>query len=241
MRGVMMLKVAICDDMPHIADSVEELLFEYHATLFEAYVYYNANKLMQQMKETHFDIYILDIEMPKNNGIEMAKLIREKNMNVPIVFLTSFKNYMEEVFKIQTFDYIVKPLTKERFFPLLDRLTRYLDANNASFHFTYNKKDYHILFKDILYFEKNGRQVFIHTDDKVLVSNMTTSEVLAKLQNTFVQIHHSFIVNSRYIKEIGKSYLVIKSEKNKPIELPISRKFKEEAYQKIIAARREQL
>ncbi|WP_279403862.1 LytR/AlgR family response regulator transcription factor [Secundilactobacillus kimchicus] len=58
--------------------------------------------------------FILDIELPSSSGINVAKEIRKHNLNVPIIFLTNFSEYMEDVFQVQTFDYILKPVTEEK-------------------------------------------------------------------------------------------------------------------------------
>lgn len=63
-----MLKVAICDDEPVIANYVGNLLQNYDPDLFEPYVYYDPSKLIKQMDQLNFDMYILDIEFPGKNG-----------------------------------------------------------------------------------------------------------------------------------------------------------------------------
>ncbi|WP_141691046.1 LytR/AlgR family response regulator transcription factor, partial [Brochothrix thermosphacta] len=121
------MKVAICDDDPALTEHVNNLLVQYDSTLFETFTYYDSKKLIQQIDTEKFDCYILDIEMDTINGVELATLIRKKGILAPIVFLTSYKEYMEAVFQVQTFDYLLKPLDKKRFFQVLDRLKLYLD------------------------------------------------------------------------------------------------------------------
>ena len=73
------------------------------------------------------DIYILDIEMPRMNGLEVAKAIRTRDSKALIVFLTSHVKYMPDVFEVVTFDFISKPITEERLRALLDKAEIYLD------------------------------------------------------------------------------------------------------------------
>ncbi|EAF4531102.1 LytR/AlgR family response regulator transcription factor [Listeria innocua] len=234
-----MLKIAICDDDPYIANYVGELLQNYDSNLFDPFIYYEPQKLIKQMKEIDFDVYILDIETPELSGVEVADLIRQDNLNVPIIFLTSYQKYMEKVFKLQTFDYILKPLDHNYFFQVIDRAVRYLKVSNDRFNFSYKKADYRISLNNILYFEKNRRQVYIHVHSHdMYVSNMSTTEVISQLPATFVQVHTSFIINTDHIKEVGKNYVILNSNKNF-IELPISRKFKTEALQKILMRKRD--
>ncbi|MEB2300361.1 LytTR family DNA-binding domain-containing protein [Lysinibacillus xylanilyticus] len=228
-----MIKTAICDDIPQMADAVEELLIQYNQ-LFEASVFYYPQKLITHMKKTEFDLFILDIEFPNTTGIDLAEIIRQNNLNVPIIFLTNYREYMEDVFKVQTFDYIIKPVTKENLFPVLDRVMRYLDVGEERFIFSYNKISYSLKINELVYFEKNRRQVIIHTLNEDYVSNMSTTTILSKLNDCFVQVHTSFIVNVKYIKEIGNNFLILKKDNNNSIEVPMSRKYKETARDKIL-------
>ncbi|WP_374965472.1 LytR/AlgR family response regulator transcription factor [Lysinibacillus sp. RS5] len=229
-----MIKTAICDDIPQMADAVEELLIQYNQKLFESNVFYYPEKLIRHMKKTEFDLFILDIEFPNTTGIDLAEIIRQNNLNVPIIFLTNYKEYMEDVFKVQTFDYIIKPVTKENLFPVLDRVMRYLDVREERFIFSYNKISYSLKINDLVYFEKNRRQVIIRTLSEDYVSNMSTTTILSKLNDCFVQVHTSFIVNVKYIKEIGNNFLILKKDNNNSIEIPMSRKYKETARDKIL-------
>ncbi|PQD87123.1 LytR/AlgR family response regulator transcription factor [Enterococcus faecium] len=234
-----MLKAAICDDELGIANYVGNLLQNYDPDLFEPYVYYDLSKLIKQMDQLNFDIYILDIEFPGKNGMEVADFIRQNDFNVPIIFLTSYREYMEEVFKLHTFDYILKPLEQNYFFQVIERAIKYLGVLNNKFEFSYRKTDYRIALNDILFFEKNRRQVFINmTSQNKYVANMSTSEIIAKLPSTFVQTHTSFIINMEHIREIGKNYVRLSNCEN-IIELPISRKFKTDALTKILMRKRD--
>ena len=84
------------------------------------------------------------------SGIDLAK-IRERDILSPIV-LTSYKEYMEEVFQVQTFDYLLKPPTEDRLHQVLEKLRQQLEKNY--FVFSSNKVTYKIPTKDIIYFEK---------------------------------------------------------------------------------------
>ncbi|MHC9532271.1 LytR/AlgR family response regulator transcription factor [Dellaglioa sp. L3N] len=228
-----MINVAICDDLPKMTATVEKTLMNFDTTLFDISVFFNPQKLLTDITEHHYDLFILDIEFPNYSGIDIAKKIRENDLNVPIIFLTSFNEYMEEVFKVQTFDYIIKPISNENFFPVLQKVIQYLDIDTKSFSFTYNRVSYNLKFNDIIYFEKQKRMVIIHDRHKVYKMNMPTLKLLSALNNNFVQTQASYIVNIRFIKEIGSTYVIL-SYNSKTIEIPISRKFKHNAHDAIL-------
>lgn len=121
-----MLKVAICDDNPTLTEKINTMLFNYNPNIFETYTYYNPLKLVNQLDQENFDFFILDIEMSEMSGIDLAK----KSENVifyHLSFLTSYKEYMEEVFQVQTFDYLLKPPTEDRLHQVLEKLRQQLE------------------------------------------------------------------------------------------------------------------
>lgn len=169
--------------------------------------------------------------------MELATLIRKKGILAPIVFLTSYKEYMEAVFQVQTFDYLLKPLDKNRFFQVLDRLKLYLDKVEDTFIFSINKNKFKLKMSDIVYFEKDKRQVIIHSLSEKYRVYISTNQLLEQLNNDFVQIHASFIINCSYIKELGSNFLLLHYAQES-IELSISRRFKNKSHENIVMSMR---
>lgn len=234
------MKAAICDDQIATVTIIEKLLLDYPRQDFDIDAYSDPLRFLQNLQDNRYDLYFLDIEMPGADGIQLAEKIREKDAFAPIIFLTSYEQYMPAVFRLQTFDYIMKPPTKEKLFPVLDRAAKFLTTNEKKFNFEFNRKAYSIPFNEIIYFEKDRRKVIIHALTDQYSVTLTTKELLDKLQNDFVQIHTSYIVNSRYIKEIDHQTVTVKTDDQRT-ELPLSRGFQQEARQKIIAQMRELL
>ena len=234
-----MIKVAICDDEPVITQAIEDLMMEYDSSLFDVDIFYNPVRLIQSLQEKTYDLFILDIEFPDQTGLEIAEVIRENNYTCPIIFITSFKEYMEKAFKVNTFDYILKPVTKDKVFPALERAIKYLDVDEAKFTFTFNKVFYSLSFSEILYFEKNKRKALIHTPSGTYETIMQTNELLSKVNDNFVQVHTSFIVNVRHVKQIQNQTILMKINDKQTVEIPMSRKFKEHARKQILMKLRE--
>ncbi|MEE8824680.1 sensory transduction protein LytR [Lentilactobacillus sunkii] len=235
-----MIKVAICDDIPEMTTQVEMILNGYQPSEFQCTIFLTSEKLIDSLDNNDYDIFILDIELPGCSGIEIAKLIRKKNYNVPIIFLTSYSQYMPEVFEVQTFDYIIKPVNLAKLTPVLDRVIRYLDLDNNHFSFMFNRISHNLKFNDIMFFEKQRRQVIIHTVNDNVMANMSTADILEKLDNSFVQVHNSFIINPRYIQEVGNNYVIL-GVAGESLQIPISRKFKNTARDKMISQLRKEI
>ena len=235
----MAIKVAICDDVPVFAKDIEDLMLEYDSSLFEIDIFYNPFRLIELLKRNRYDLFILDIEFPNVSGIEIAEIIRKNNYTCPIIFITRFKEYMEKAFKVNTFDYILKPVTKDKLYPTLNRAIKYLDLNDSKFMFTFNKVFYSLSFSEIIYFEKNKRSVLIHTPSDTYETLLQTRALLSKVNHNFVQVHTSFIVNVRYVKQIRNNCVVSNLNDKQTVEIPISRKFIDSARKQILMKLRE--
>lgn len=230
----MVIKVAICDDVPILTKAIEDLMLEYDALLFDIDIFYNPFRLIESLKENTYDLFILDIEFSNLSGIEIAEIIRKDNYTCPIIFITSFKEYMEKAFKVNTFDYILKPVTKDKVFPALNRAIKYLDSNDSKFMFTFNKVFYSLSFSEIIYFEKNKRKVLIHTPSDIYETILQTNALLSKVNDNFVQVHTSFIVNVRYVKQIINNTIIVKLNDKQTVDIPMSRKFVDRARKQIL-------
>jgi len=227
------MRVAICDDIPEIAHQTDELLVKYSKKHFNTDVFYDPERLLDACENEHYDFFILDIEMPSMSGVELAEKIREKDVGSPIIFLTSYKEYMEDVFRLQTFDYLLKPIAEEKMFALLDRILKYLNVSEKRFAFTFNKISHSLLLSEILYFEKNKRTVFIHTKTQELEMLMTTNELLKQLDEQFVQVHNSYIVNIQYVKELRKNEVLLTNGVSVPMSRSFAKKTQEVIFEKL--------
>ncbi|MFA9375885.1 MAG: LytR/AlgR family response regulator transcription factor [Lachnotalea sp.] len=234
------LNIAICDDSPMDIEKVESIFEKMVNKAFEYDVFFSGEELLTYT-ENHsikYNLYILDIEMEKMNGLSLAKKIRESDSKALIVFLTSYSSYVFEVFEIITFDFILKPITYEKLNIVLDKVMNYLQLTKKNFTFSYRQNHFTISCDEISYIEKKGRQAFIHTDFENYKSNMTIADIWKQLdKNVFSHIHESIIVNLEYIREIKRDELCLKDGKL----LYISRVHKHEVKEKHLAYLKEKI
>lgn len=234
---ILMLKIAICDDNQEFTNYFEEIVEEiYPCNQFIIDIFNSPIRLLDIMKESNYDIFFLDVEMPEMNGVDLAKRIRNFDNKAFIIYLTSYSQYMKDVFKVNTFDYLMKPINKKELANTFERISKITNTNFKYFQYSKGKNTYRILFKDIIYLEKDGRYTLLYStsiEDKFI---MNTDEVLNKLDDTFVQIHKSFIVNSNYIELLNKDViecrLTARYSKDH-VQLPFGRKYKKQARDKI--------
>lgn len=198
------MRVAICDDDGAAIEKTERALEQINLKDLEYDAFGGAQDLLHYMEvnNTSYHLYILDIEMPDMTGLALAAKLRENDSKALFVFLTSFDSYMSKVFQVITFDFITKPITKERLEEVLTKAEKYLKLTNQVFSCRYCKEQRTFDYDEILYFEKRGRQAIIHLKDTTYQTNMTNEEIWKQLDpKLFATIHGSYIVNIAHIRK----------------------------------------
>ena len=111
------MKIAICDDNLNIVDEVKNLLDEYALSknLSLDISTFNDGQAVLESDE-RFNIAILDVEMPGCNGIELGKILREKNRHIVLMYITSHKKYLDEALNLNAARFFEKPIDSKRFY-----------------------------------------------------------------------------------------------------------------------------
>lgn len=227
-----MFKIAICNDAEEINSQIEAFIHAYSLDSYKVDVFSDSYSLIQSLKNNDHMLYFLNIEKD-NQGIEVAKTVRKYNLNAFIVFLANHKKYMSEIFEIRTFDYVLKPVTKERIFRIMDDISRLLNLNKKQFVFSVNNMNNYISFGEIIYFEKHKRQTMLHhVSGMSKVFYMNTDQILEQLDACFTQIHTSFIININFVRQASRTKVILNNHRG--IELPISRKYRENVSNKFV-------
>jgi DNA-binding LytR/AlgR family response regulator len=189
------------------------------------------------MDETKVDLIFLDIQMPKMNGMEFLKITKDP----PIVIITSaYPSYALESFQLNVLDYLLKPITFERFFQAVKKAKEYFhlisghaatSVEAKSYFFIKCESKYEkIFFDDILYIEGMQNYVRIYTTKGKYMTLLNLKDIEQNLQNgSFIRVHKSFIVNITKIDCIEKHEINIQSTR-----IPISRNFREHVIDKIV-------
>jgi len=197
----------------------------------------NSIALTKVMDETKVDLIFLDIQMPKMNGMEFLKITKDP----PIVIITSaYPSYALESFQLNVLDYLLKPITFDRFFQAVKKAKEYFQLisghaatsaeANSYFFIKCESKYEKIFFDDILYIEGMQNYVRIYTTKGKYMTLLNLKDIEQNLQNgSFIRVHKSFIVNITKIDCIEKHEISIQSTR-----IPISRNFREHVIQKIV-------
>lgn len=196
----------------------------------------NAIELMKVMDQQKVDLIFLDIQMPKMNGMDFLKIMKDP----PIVIITSaYPSYALESFQLNVLDYLLKPITFDRFyqaakkakdyFQLLNGQTSYGDSKRYFFIKCENKYE-KIFFDDILYIEGMQNYVRIYTSKGKYLTLLTLKDIEQNLiKESFLRVHKSYIVNAAKIESIEKHEISIQSAR-----IPISRNFRDQVIEKVL-------
>lgn len=227
-----MINCLIVDDEPLAADVIESFVAKMPHLYLVGKVN-SATEALAVLKTNKVDIMFLDIQMPEMTGLELLKTLRNPPL---VIFTTAYPNYALESYEIDAADYLLKPVSFDRFVKAINKAEeRFKNLGNESEtpDYIFVKADgklVRINIEEICYVEGLKDYVIIHTmQTKVVTHNtMKNIEALLLTDDNFIRIHRSYIINLRFVKEIeGNSFRV------KDQLLTIGTTFKEEVQAKL--------
>lgn len=191
----------------------------------------NAVDAYNFLQKNQIDLIFLDIQMPVLSGIEFLKNIS----NPPkVIFTTAFSEYAVEGFELNAVDYLLKPISFERFLKAINKVQPNLSSNNIHLTefqsnydetFIYLKEDkimVKVMLKDILFVESLKNYVKVKTISKDIISYNTITSMEEKLPlNKFMRVHRSYIVAIDKIEAFSNNDIIIGKK-----EIPIGRNYK---------------
>ena len=198
------MQIAICDDEVSMVQILEEKIKK---LLPDAVIekYLSGDELIASGSKP--DILFLDIQMPGMDGMETAKVLRQDNENMILIFVTAAEEYVFQAFDVGAFHYLVKPFSDEKFEEVVKRAVRsiekYSENQSDEKYMMVQSGGSHmkVFLKDIVYAEVYNRKVIIHTRD-------TNIEYYGKLQELseiagadFFRTHRAYLVHFKYVKK----------------------------------------
>ncbi len=159
--------------------------------------------LFRYAEQKDFDILLLDIEMPYMSGVELAKRIRQENDAVQIVFITGFADYIAEGYEVSALHYLMKPLSENKLYEVLNRAVLKIRKNERSLFLSMSGEVMRIPIYEIKYLEVRQNYVTVHAKKDYTVKK-TLGEFERELDERFYRIGRSFIVNLSCIDKITK-------------------------------------
>ncbi|MBK1896217.1 LytR/AlgR family response regulator transcription factor [Chryseobacterium paridis] len=230
------MKCIVIDDEPVARMGMEDLIMDSPGLTFLRA--FNSTIGVEEYLKTHeVDIIFLDIEMPVRSGIEFAPLVPPETL---LVFTTAYPHYAIESYELDAMDYLLKPISQERFNKTVSKAASYLALLKNDKYSIENTSDDHIIvradkrfhklfYNNITHIEALKDYVIIYTaDEKRHITWMNLKNMYLKLpQDQFIRISRSHIVNNRFVTSFDNTTVWIKE-----IEITLGKSFRDDFFAK---------
>jgi DNA-binding LytR/AlgR family response regulator len=199
--------------------------------------YDNALKAAEQIGRGEVQLLFLDIQMPKITGLDFFKTLQQAP---PVIFTTAYHKYALDGFELNALDYLVKPVSFERFLKAAMRAKEFYEVRQVNsndkpteadhFFIKADNKLVRLNYDEILFAEALQNYVVIHTTEKKYITYLTFKSVEEYLPaSLFVKVHKSYIVSAGKIESIEGNEIRIGTH-----NIPISRNLKDEVMEKLL-------
>ncbi len=178
--------------------------------------YTSSSEALEILENNNIDIAFLDIQMPQMNGLDIARVLDGKT--TAVIFVTAFRNYAFEGFKVHAIDYLLKPVSFEEFSASVERATGLLQESpneERTPRFLTVRSDYRLIkidLENILYIEglKDYVKIYTANTPRPILTLMSMKSIEQTLpENEFMRIHRSYIVSVNHIKSFDRSHVQI--------------------------------
>ncbi len=201
-----MIRIALCDDDPMALKQLQALL-QSHVADMELTAYMSPLEMMAAFERGHrWDIVLLDIMMPGENGMELAREIRQADGEVKIIFLTSSPEFAVQSYTVGATYYLLKPIAAQSLFSVLDRAVAACQKAQAEKLVLKCKSGIAAVApSDVVYCEVFGRSLCWHMrDGQVLESRGKLDELENQLSalGGFWRLHRCYLINLRHVQNL---------------------------------------
>lgn len=201
-----MLNFVLCDDNTSAIDKLSKMLnsiiISHNLKGQITFTTTNPLELLDFVKNNPTHVLLLDIDLKSStSGLEIAEKIREVDKSIYIIFVTGHFEFGMVAYKYKTFDFLQKPLTKERFEETILRLYSDVFGDKNKYIRLDNDKTV-IKENSIRFIKKEGMKVIFHTDTRDYETYGSFSKISDMLPYNFVRCHKSYIVNVGKISDI---------------------------------------
>lgn len=182
------------------------------------------------LQQNNVDLVFLDVQMPQMTGLELVKSLSKKPH---IILTTAFREYAVDGFDLGVFDYLVKPISQERFLKSVDRFLQQKEEYNGMLEpilLKIGKETKKFKLESIYYFEGLKDYIKVYSKEGVFViyERMGAMEMMLPSDH-FCRIHKSYIVSKHHITHRGTNYVTIQG-----LHIPIGRTYRQEFLDKIL-------
>jgi DNA-binding LytR/AlgR family response regulator len=232
----MKLNCLIIDDEPiarkGLEEHVQEIEFLHCIASCE-----NALRAAACLNEQKVDLIYLDIHMPKVTGIDFLRTLKHPPLTI---LTTAYSDYALEGYSLDVIDYLVKPITFERFLKASQKAMDVFQLKAAALQHNSGHVDYFfvrcdrkfekVYFRDVSYVEGLQNYAVIHVQNRKLITYITLTSLEQQLpKDQFLKVHKSFLISVPHIKAIEGDEIILENAR-----IPMSRNLREQLMQQIL-------
>lgn len=212
------MRIAVCDDDLLELEQFDKALHGWDPTR-SAEKYMSGAALLEAARQTPpFDIVFLDIYMPSENGMDVARALREISPETGIAFVTTSREHAVEAFSLRTLHYLVKPVTTEGVVEAFRRLTELRSRQRERISFTVGPDRYTVFQDQISLLENDNHSVNISLSDGRRLRVWTPfNELMQRLNGSFLRINRGIVVNMDYIVRMETDICTLQDGSQLPI------------------------
>ena len=203
-----MLNFVVCDDnkntLKQISIMLESIFMKNDLDSRIVFKTHLETELLDYVSSNSVDVLILDIQLSTDSaGIDIANKIRKHNKDCYIIFATAHPEFVFLAYKCKTFDYICKPITKERLEETILRLISDInDRKTQKKYIKLDNKNTIINENEIQYIKRDGMKIIFHTPSRDYEVYSSFAKLQNQLPSNFVRCHKSFIANINNIDKL---------------------------------------
>jgi Response regulator of the LytR/AlgR family len=230
----MEINIAICDD-EHEQTAYMKSLVDKWAADNNIEITIETFDSAENFKSTwienkSFDILLLDIQMSGQNGVELARDLRQTDEKLIIIFITAVSDFIQDGYDVAALHYLIKPVNTEKLYTVLDKAVKSLIKITNAVFLPADNGDIKVLLDDIIYIESFDHFIEIVTVQEKLTVKMPMYKLESNLDSNFMRCHRCYIVNLKYVKKISRNEITLDSTET----IPLSRRLYTEVNRAII-------
>ena len=208
------MKIAIIDDdsifMDEVKDIIGERINKIGINVFSISTFSSPEQLLVDIHS--FDLLIIDVEINQYNGISICNQIRNSNVDILIMFISSYTTYVFNSFTVSPFSYILKKDLNNKGISEIDRCLQFYMNKNKTIKISSFGIEYSLVQRDIKVISKISDKCVFYYNDKQFEARMNLKDILMDLSPFFVQINKSDIINLNFVSDIHKDEITLNSE-----------------------------
>lgn len=227
------MRILICEDEKQYSDAVVSAIQRWQkkeGASVSIDLFHSSEELLESIiKKQNYDLAFLDIQFPHEvNGLEVAEVLKKINEQIVLVFISSYREYAVDGYKVNALRFLCKPFSDAQIFECLDIAMRQWKLTSGSFLFLETKQQaFKLPYKSICYFESRAHYLtvqLVNSTNPAPTVRQKLSVMLSSLPNElFVQCHQSYIVNLLYVQSISRTQVFLVDG----TALPMSMKYRE--------------